>query len=176
MTKCRQFQPFSAFPLAVTVGVGPDDELRCFQALLLPLGSAFEVVFLSNNLSSSEQVCCIPDTVSWRGRSCPLPNCAFAFLLLRKEASSLVDKCAGCWVVIRCSLRTSDVVGFCFQAQDSEQEVLLQSAIWRHSQHRSNMKCWRRNSLGSLGLCQTTADVTVDVEIPEFLQQARTAR
>ena len=136
MTKYRQFQHFAAFLLAVTVGVGPDAELRSFQALLLPLGSAFEVVFLFNNLSSSEQICCMSGTVSWRGRSCTLPNCAFAFLPLplRKEASSLVDKCAGCWVVTRCSLRTSDAVGFCFQAfPRCEQEVLLQSAIWKHS-------------------------------------------
>ena len=37
---------FAAFLFAVTVGVGPDDKLRCFLALLLPLGNAFEVVFL----------------------------------------------------------------------------------------------------------------------------------
>ena len=45
VTKCRQFQPFAAFLLAVTVGVGPDAELRSFLALLFSLGSAFEVTF-----------------------------------------------------------------------------------------------------------------------------------
>ena len=135
VTKCRQFQHFAAFLLAVTGGVGPCDELRSFLALLLPLGSAFEVVFLPTIFLPVNRFAAYRARCLGEGRSCTLPNCAFAFLPLplRKEACSLVDKCAGCWVVIHCSLRTSDVVGFCFQAfPRCEQEVFLQIAIWKH--------------------------------------------